>query len=216
MQRIPVLALRCAFLCAAAIVSTPAPAQAVTFKHFKLYPKGQWQQELIGYRDGKALGPPVTTTTCTGPLDPKAAPGMAEALKAARAAAPTCTAKVVNDQEMLAESETVCQLPGGVQTLHLQLRAIDDRTIASETRSTLAGQPGTVMKSKVTYLGPCPAGAAAAQSRPSAADCAGLAQMRQDNEAAGGAGQCAQLPAQYRGQCEAGLKMMAALEQQCK
>lgn len=107
------------------------------------------------------------------------------------------------------------------QTMRVQVRALDDRTVAMETRSTLPGMPETVLKSKVTYLGACPTGVAAAQARPSAADCAEIAKMRQDSDAgAMDASQCAQMPAQYRAQCEARMagssKAIAALEQQCK
>ena len=201
----------------AALFALPGYAQMASFKNFKRYPtSGQWQQELVGFRDGRAMGAPAITTSCMNPLDPKLPAVMTQA---AKESAPNCTTRILNDQELTAEFESVCRLPSGVQTLHTQLRAIDDRTIASEMRSTMPGMPETLMKSKATYLGPCTAAAAAA-SKPSAADCAAMTKMRQDNEAAGGAAQCAQLPAQQRAQCEAsfatGAKMMAAIEQQCR
>lgn len=214
MQRFPTVVCRTVALCAVTVLWPLAHAQTMVFKNFKHYPaSGQWQQELVGYRDNKALGPPVTTTTCSSPLDAKTASGLGAAMKGV---AQMCTTTVLVDQERLAEAETVCKVGAGVQTLHTQLRAMDDKTIISETRSTMAGYAGTVMKNKVTYLGACPAEAAAAQIRQKAGDCAELARMRQDNEAAGGVAQCAQLPAQYRAQCEAGPKMLATLEQQCK
>ena len=202
-----------------ALSSLPAHAQMASFKNFKRYPtSGQWQQDLVGYRDGRALGPPVTTTTCANPLDPKASASM---MQAAKGAAPSCTTKVLNDQEQTAEFETICTVGSGVQTLRGQLRAIDDRTLTMDMKSTMPGMPETLMKSKVTYLGACPANAVTASGpKPTPADCAELAKMRQDNEAAGGAAQCAQMPPQYRAQCEtqmaSGTKAMAALEQQCR
>lgn len=214
MHRFQSPARRTVAVLAAAFVCAPSEAQMATFKHFKPYPTtGQWQQELVAYRDGKALGPPMTSTTCASPLDGKSALALGEAMKGM---VPTCTTKVLADQEQLAESETVCKLGAGMQTLHTQMRPVDDRTIAVETRSTLAGAADTMTKSKVTYLGACPAGAAAAQARPSAQDCAELATVHRDNEAAGGAAQCAQLPPQYRARCESGQKALAALEQRCK
>lgn len=201
----------------ATLLALPVHAQMVTFKNFKRYPAGQWQQELVGYRDNKPLGPPVISTTCSNPLEAKVSPAIAEAMKAAGS---TCTTKTLVDSEQLLEFENVCKLPSGVQTLHAQVRAVDDRTMSMDMRSTMPGQPESLMKSKVTYMGTCSASAAAAANKPSAADCADMAKMRQDNEAAGGAAQCAQMPAPYRAQCEArmvtGTKMMAALEAQCK
>ena len=201
-----------------ALLACPVHAQLASFKNFKHYPTGQWQQELTGFRDGKSMGPPTTSTTCTSPLDQKASPAV---MDLAKATGSTCSTKTVTDQERLAEFETVCKVGAGTQTLHVQMRAVDDRTIATETRSTLPGQPETLLKSKVTYLGACPAGAAAAQAKASAADCAEIAKMRKDADAgAADPAQCAQVPAQYRAQCESQMagssKAIAALEAQCK
>lgn len=198
-----------------ALLSVPGQAQMTTLKNFKRYPtSGQWQQELVGYRGGKALGPPITSTTCASPFDPKTSPALAQAVKES---APACTTKVLTDQEQLGEFETVCKMGSRTQTLHSQLRPIDDRTISMEMRSTIPGVEETLMKSKVTYLGPCTAAEAVAAKKPKPEDCAAIAKMRSDAE---GGMQCGALPPNSRAQCEAqmasGMKMIATLEQQCK
>lgn len=198
----------------AALLSVPGHAQLVTFKNFRHYPAGQWQQELVGYRSGKALGPPITSTTCSSPFDPKTLPALAQA---AKESTPACTTKILTDQEQLGEFETVCKMGSRIQTLHSRMRTIDDRTISMEMRSTIPGIDETLMKSKVTYLGPCTTAEAVAAEKPKPEDCAAIAKMRSDAE---GGIQCRALPPNSRAQCEAqmasGIKMIATLEQQCK
>ena len=193
-----------AALLIAALPLAPAQAQqgAVVFKHFHAYPKGQWQQVMTSTRGGVSMGPPITQTVCLAPLDTREAAAAAqETIRMANAAASNCTMRALRDEESTAEYEQVCALGPGQQRMHSTMRVVDDRTIDKETRMTIPGVPEMVIKTRMSYEGPCSTQAAAPQI-----DCAEVAEMREQMKEA--PGQCAQLPAPYKEQCDARLGMV--------
>lgn len=209
-----------ALLIAAALPLDPAHAQhgALVFKHFRTYPSGQWLKELTGTRNNVSMGPPQSMTSCASPLDARAA---SAATRTGNAAASNCTMKVLKDEETTLEFEQVCPMGSTQQVMHVNVRAIDDKTMTMETRMNLAGMGETVTKIKSTYQGPCKtpdATAAAPMPAGPKVDCAELAELRQNIQA--GVAQCAQLPAANRAQCDARLDMgrraLASQDGQCK
>lgn len=197
-------------------LASHAQQAAVTFKHFRTYPAGQWLKELTGTRNGTSMGPPQSMTSCASPLDPRAASAV---MRMGNATASICATRVLKDEETTAEYEQSCPVGATQQVTHVVLRAIDDKTMSMETRATVSGIGETVTRTKATYQGPCraPETTAAAPAMPKV-DCGDLAELRQN--IAAGAAQCAQLPPENRAQCDARLTMgrraLASQEGQCK
>ena len=192
-------------------LSTPVHAQnsnVVAFKHFKAYPPGQWTTVSTSLRNGVALAPPQTQTVCGGgAVDDKTRESMMQMAKLAGA---TCRSTILQDSERLVEYEQVCPRGNTAQTMHVTMRAVDDRHMTTDTRMTLPGMPETLIHQESAYGGACTVAAKAA-SKPSAEDCAQLKEMAaQSNE---GDAMCAQLPAAQRGTCVA---QMAAGRQMTK
>lgn len=210
------LRIAAVLLAAALPLASHAQQGAVMFKHFRPYPSGQWLKELTGTRNGASMGPPQSMTSCASPLDPRAASAV---MRMGNATATTCATRVLKDEETTAEYEATCPVGATQQVTHVVLRAIDDKTMSLETRTTVSGIGETVTKTKATYQGPCrtPDATAAAPAMPKV-DCGELAELRQN--IAAGAAQCARLPAENRASCDARLAMgrraLAAQEGQCK
>lgn len=198
----PVLAVALFTLAGAA-----AAQQGVTsFKHFHRYPNGQWQQQGQGFRNGVPMGPVITDTTCSAPLS---AAGVAAIKSLGNATAPQCTTRVLTDTEQLAESEQTCAMPGGTQVNRLTMHAVDDKTIRTEVRMSLNGQPMSEMRTTNRYQGTCtpePVGAMPTMPKPSAEDCKEIAEMKQ--QAAESAKACAAASASERAGCEAVMQRM--------
>ena len=194
--------------------SGPASAQGstVVFKNFHRYPlSGLWSQQLSGTRNGVSLGPPQTTTSCTGVADPKTIAAMQ---KLGETNTASCRTTVIADTERLAEYERTCMVSGTPRVTHSTMKAVDDKTMIIDTRDETPGFMKTVLHSEVTYLGTC----TAAASKPPAAECAEMAS--QMHELDDGDAQCAQAPAATRAQCvsriSASRKMMETIMAQCK
>lgn len=188
------------------LAGAAAQQGATSFKHFHQYPTGQWQQQGQAYRNGAPFGQPISSTNCTGPMSP----ANAAAIKSlGNSAAVQCTTRVINDTERLAESEQTCDMGGGTQVNHMTMHAVDDKTIAIDVHATLGGREITDVRSTVRYQGSCvptPVSAMPAIPKPSAEDCAQIAEIKQ--QAAESAKSCAAAPASERAGCEAVMQRM--------
>lgn len=143
-------------------------------------------------------------------------------------AAPACTITVLRDEERIAEYNQVCTYPK--QTIHSTLRAVDDKTIATEISFPAPDGSAIVTHTTSHYLGACtPAQTAEAEAaaatplptiKPSPADCAELASSRQQAEEGLKSCESADFPADMRDRCrtqmQGALKTLAQVERSCK
>ncbi len=195
-------------LAALSLSAATAQQGAVTFKQFKPYPKGQWQQTSQPYRNGAPVGSPITNTTCTSPLTPSA---VAAIKNFGNSVAPQCTMRVLADTERTAEYEQVCETAAGTQVNHSTMHAIDDQTITSEVRMSIDGREFSEVRSTLHYQGVCTVPEKGpvmpAMPKPSAEDCAKVSEMRQQAE--DGARSCTNMAAADRPpNCEATMQRL--------
>lgn len=196
---------------------------AVSFKHFRVYPQGQWSQEIQAYREGVAVGPPQKSTTCAGPLSAAQA---AAVKRMGNDAAPMCRMDVLKDEETVAEYEQTCNIGSQQQVIHSTMRSIDDHTMAIEVRHTVGGHEMSFARITSRYEGVCTAQTAPttpglpAMPKPSAEQCAALPAMKSQVEVSTKGCASEDMPAASRASCLAAMKGLAGtvqqMEAQCK
>lgn len=133
----------------AAAMPPAGTAQTVPFKNFKTYPTGHWTSISTTTQNGRSMGDPQFTSSCTGPIE-----------QLAHIATPTagdsCAVKVLADQPTLLEYEETCGKPP--QSVHTKVEAINARTINVEVHTVAPGFGDVLTREHAVYAGAgCPA-----------------------------------------------------------